>query len=318
MLQSIVCTFAWFNNHPAAGPGSGPDVPTSAGRSAAARGRPAGTLSPGLGREPGVRDGSWPCRSPITRQLAPGTSFQAAGRSPIGSQTPSRVSPDARRRDLPSGIHLPGQADVAGEQQRPRSALAGVAERPQPPAVAGRECALELVLDPSRSPACPGQPGSAHDTRQLRRDLVSGGRAVPSIGGHLARRRPPDRSCRTGPARPATGYIDRWHHAQCPGRLPRTQTVPPGTLWLAVLVTIDATPDGCGHCCLRWRKITQAAAMTALPGCGRQVRVHFRHHPDQDRRAHRPAGADRGHAPGVRPDDAAEDCGPCRDGGGTR
>ena len=89
-------------------------------------------------------------------QLAPGTSFQAAGRSPTGSQTTSRVSQDTRRRDLPSGMHLPEQADVAGEQQRPRSALAGVAERPQPPAVAGRGRALERFLDPSRSAAGPG------------------------------------------------------------------------------------------------------------------------------------------------------------------
>ena len=34
---------AWFNNHPAAGPGSGPDVPTSGGRSAVACRRPART-----------------------------------------------------------------------------------------------------------------------------------------------------------------------------------------------------------------------------------------------------------------------------------
>jgi hypothetical protein len=171
-----------------------------------------------------VKDSSWPCPFPITPQLAPGTSFQAPGRSPIGSQTTSRVSSDTRRRDLPPGIHLPEQADLAGEKQRPRPGLAEVAERPQPPAAASRERALERVLDPSRSPACPG---SAHDPRQLRRDLVSAGRAVPCTGGHLARRRPPNRSCRTGPARPATGYTGRWHHAKCPRRLRRTHTVPP-------------------------------------------------------------------------------------------
>ena len=89
--------------------------------------------------------------------------------------------------------------------------------------------------------------------------------------------------------------------------------------WVADLpAQQELLPDGCGHCCLRWRKITEAAARTALPGCGRQVRVHLRHHPDEGRRPHRPAGADRGHAPGVRPDDAAEGCSPCRESGWTR
>ena len=58
---------AWFNNHPATGPGSGPDVPTSGGRSAAACRRPAHTLSPGLRRELGLKGSSWgvPSRSPL-------------------------------------------------------------------------------------------------------------------------------------------------------------------------------------------------------------------------------------------------------------
>ena len=69
-------------------------------------------------------------------QLAPGTSFQAAGRSPTGSQTTSRVSQDTHRRDLPSGMHLPEQADVAGEQQR-RAGGAGMAVNVALPAGTG-------------------------------------------------------------------------------------------------------------------------------------------------------------------------------------
>ena len=131
------------------------------------------------------------CPFPITPQLASGTSFQAPGRSPIGSQTTSRVSPDTRRRTCRPG-YICLSRRTSQVKQLPRPGLAAIAERPPPPAVASRERALERVLDPSRSPlcpgqpACPGQPGSSHDPRQLRRDLVSGGRAVPSIGGHLA------------------------------------------------------------------------------------------------------------------------------------
>jgi hypothetical protein len=170
------------------------------------------------------------CPFPITpsllRHLIPGTG-QVTDR--LGDHQPGVTGHPPQ--DLPPGIHLPEQADVAGEQQRPRSALAGVAERPLPPAVASRERAPERVLAPSRSPACPGQPGSAHDTRQLRRHLVGGGRAVPSIGRHLARRRPPNRSWRTGSIRPAPGYIDRWHHAKCPRKAAENAHRPAVLYW---------------------------------------------------------------------------------------
>ena len=209
-------------------------------------------------------DSSCPCPFPDHPAALP----QAPRSRQRAGHRPARRPPAGCHRnppqDLPPGIHLPEQADVAGEKQRPRSALAGVAERPQPPAVASRERALERVLDPSRSPAGPGQPGSAHDTLQLRRNLVSGGRAMPSIGGHLARRRPPNRSCRTDSTRPATGYIDRWHHAKCPGRLRRTHIVPPfGT---PRTMTVRLVADIQNR--LFWRVGTGLASECCVPSAG--------------------------------------------------
>jgi hypothetical protein len=63
--------------------------------------------------------------------------------------------------DLAFGIQLPEQADVAGEEQRPRLPLAGVAEHPQPLAVDRRDRALERVLDAARPPACLDEPDGA-------------------------------------------------------------------------------------------------------------------------------------------------------------
>lgn len=54
-----------------------------------------------------------------------------------------------------------------------------------------------------------------HSVRQLRRDLISGGRLFVRgiVGHHLV----PDSDLKTGHAdstRLATGYGDRWHHAE--------------------------------------------------------------------------------------------------------
>jgi lysylphosphatidylglycerol synthase-like protein len=56
-------------------------------------------------------------------------------------------------QDLPVRILLPEQADVAGEKQRPRPALAGIAERPQALPITGGDRALERVLDTTLPPA---------------------------------------------------------------------------------------------------------------------------------------------------------------------
>jgi len=141
-----------------------------------------------FGRARGGKGSSWSCpfRSPVA---CLSTSFRAAGRSPIGSQTTSRASSDTRRR-----ICRPGYTCLSKRTSRVKTATAVLlhcssgtpaATRPRRP----RACPGTSPA-PSRPPAGFDQPGNARDTRPVRRDLVSDARDVGSIGGRPAPRRP--------------------------------------------------------------------------------------------------------------------------------